>query len=147
VTQYHVHLPLVLRNAPYQLGGQNPAPRHEAGISRLKGATAITQTPAADTIALVASEPEHCLDCFRMIRPGETYHLGKNGTVLCPMCVSGLLTATPDPTNLPSGLIRERGRFETLYRAGYAIPPELPTSVCGAGTVSPRPGALSRSPQ
>lgn len=34
---------------------------------------------------------KHCLDCFRLIRPGEVYHEGKDGTVLCPNCVSNLL--------------------------------------------------------
>jgi hypothetical protein len=40
---------------------------------------------------LTAAHPEHCLDCFRLIHPGETYYLGKDGTVLCPNCVSDLL--------------------------------------------------------
>ena len=45
-----------------------------------------------DTLALIATEPEHCIDCFRLICPGETYHLGKDGTILCPNCVSNLLS-------------------------------------------------------
>jgi hypothetical protein len=51
----------------------------------------ITQNLSSITGAMTATKLEHCLDCFRLIRPGETYHLGKDGTVLCPMCVSDLL--------------------------------------------------------
>ena len=51
----------------------------------------MTQVAASHTIALTATQPEHCLDCFRLIRPGETYHLGRDDTVLCPNCVSNLL--------------------------------------------------------
>jgi hypothetical protein len=51
----------------------------------------MTQTLDRDVPALRATDPEHCLDCLRLIRPGETYHLGKDGTVLCPNCVSNLL--------------------------------------------------------
>ena len=51
----------------------------------------MTQTLSTDTIPRIAREPEHCLDCFCLIRPGEAYHLGKDGTVLCPMCISDLL--------------------------------------------------------
>jgi hypothetical protein len=32
----------------------------------------MTQTPASSTIALIATDPEHCLDRFRLVRPGET---------------------------------------------------------------------------
>ena len=39
------------------------------------------------TIALIATEPEHCLDCFRLIRPGETYHQGKK-TACSVQCAS-----------------------------------------------------------
>ena len=42
-------------------------------------------------IAMMGAEPEHCLDCIRLIRPGETYHQGSYGTVLCPNCFSDLL--------------------------------------------------------
>jgi hypothetical protein len=34
----------------------------------------MTQTLRSNTIALIATSPVHCLDCFRLIRPGETYH-------------------------------------------------------------------------
>jgi hypothetical protein len=51
----------------------------------------MTQDLASDTLALIATEPEHCIDCFRLIRPGETYHQGKDNTVLCPTCFSNLL--------------------------------------------------------
>jgi hypothetical protein len=40
---------------------------------------------------LIATEPEHWLDCFLLIRPGETYYQGKDSTVLCPNSMSDLL--------------------------------------------------------
>jgi hypothetical protein len=51
----------------------------------------VTQNLPGDILAPTATDPEHCLDCFRLIRPGEFYHQGKDGTVLCPNCVSDLL--------------------------------------------------------
>ena len=51
----------------------------------------MTQTLLSDSIALIASEPGQCLDCFRLIGPGETYHQGQDDSVLCPTCVSNLL--------------------------------------------------------
>jgi hypothetical protein len=51
----------------------------------------MTEDLLRDTLALVATQPEHCVDCFRLIRPGETYHQGKDNTVLCPTCFSNLL--------------------------------------------------------
>ena len=51
----------------------------------------MTRALSRDTNALIATDPEHCLDCFRLIRPGETYYQGKDDTVLCPNCVNDLL--------------------------------------------------------
>lgn len=51
----------------------------------------MTECSPSDTRALTATAPEHCLDCFRLIRPGETYYPGEDDTVLCPICVSNLL--------------------------------------------------------
>jgi hypothetical protein len=51
----------------------------------------MTQDLASDALALIATDPEHCLECFRLIHPGETYHQGKDNTVLCPTCFSNLL--------------------------------------------------------
>ena len=71
----------------------------------------------------MATEPKHCLDCFRLIRLGETYHLSGDGTVLCPMCASDLLIGEDFETikaigqvavDYGSGLIR-------LRREGAAI--------------------------
>ena len=49
------------------------------------------ESRAHDIQALTATSPEHCLDCFRLIRPGETYYPGQDDAVLCPNCVSDLL--------------------------------------------------------
>lgn len=53
--------------------------------------TALKQTTATETTALIATLPEYCRDCFRLIRPGETYPRGKDGTVQCPSCAKSLL--------------------------------------------------------
>lgn len=51
----------------------------------------MTQTHPADTLTLIASHPDQCLDCFRLIRPREMYYQGKDNTVLCPTCHGSLL--------------------------------------------------------
>ena len=33
------------------------------------------ETPTDDLPGFVAGEPEHCHDCYRLIRPGQTYFL------------------------------------------------------------------------
>ena len=45
---------------------------------------------AIDIIALTAQDPELCLYCFRLFRPGETYHQGSDDMVLCPNCPGDL---------------------------------------------------------
>ena len=50
----------------------------------------MAESPAHAVPARTATERDHCLDCFRLIRPGETYHLGNDDTVLCPNCVGDL---------------------------------------------------------
>ena len=47
-------------------------------------------TPTDDKPGFVAEEPEHCHDCCRLIRPGQTYHQRADNTVLCPSCFSSL---------------------------------------------------------
>jgi hypothetical protein len=39
----------------------------------------------------MATQPEHCLDCFQLASPGYTLYQGRENTVLCPICVSNLL--------------------------------------------------------
>jgi hypothetical protein len=46
----------------------------------------MTDTPTDDTPGFVAEEPEHCHACFRLIRPGQTYYLTIENTVLCTDC-------------------------------------------------------------
>ena len=76
-----------------------------------------------DQSGFVAEEPDHCLDCFRLIHPGETYYPGEDDTVLYPNCVSDLHISGDFDTihatekiavDYGSGLIRMR-------RAGAAI--------------------------
>jgi hypothetical protein len=57
----------------------------------------MTGTPNADHPGFVASEPEHCSACFRLIRPGQTYYLTIENTVLFADCALG------------EGVIRVRG--------------------------------------
>jgi hypothetical protein len=35
----------------------------------------MTDTPNDDQPGFVAEKPEHCFACFRLIRPGQTYHM------------------------------------------------------------------------
>jgi hypothetical protein len=35
----------------------------------------MTDTPTDDLPGFVAEEPEHCHDCYRLIRPGQKYFL------------------------------------------------------------------------
>ena len=82
----------------------------------------MTRNSPGEVTALTATAPEHCFDCFRLIRPGETYYPGEDGTVLCPNCVSDLLIGEDFDTiqatdqvavDYGGGLIRVR-------REGYA---------------------------
>jgi hypothetical protein len=64
----------------------------------------MTDTPNSDNPGLVVVGPKHCLDCFQLIRPGESCYPGRGGRVLCPMCVSDLLIVTHPTPGLPSRL-------------------------------------------
>ena len=46
----------------------------------------MTDTPNDDKPGFVAKEPEHCFACFRLIRPGQTYHMTIDFEVLCVDC-------------------------------------------------------------
>jgi hypothetical protein len=47
----------------------------------------MTETPADDQPGFAAEEPEHCHDCHRFIRPGQTYYLTIEQAVVFPDCV------------------------------------------------------------
>ena len=90
----------------------------------------MTQTPVVGIHPLTATDPEHCLDCFRLVRPGETYHLGKDGTVLCPNCFSNLLIGEDCETiqvteqvsvDYGGGLIRVRREGAAIIVAPGAV--------------------------
>jgi hypothetical protein len=46
----------------------------------------MTETPADDQPGFVAEEPEHCHDCYWLIRPGQGYFLTIEQAVVCPDC-------------------------------------------------------------
>jgi hypothetical protein len=39
-----------------------------------------------NTLTLIAQRAEHCIACYRLIHPGETYHQTAENTVLCQGC-------------------------------------------------------------
>jgi hypothetical protein len=46
----------------------------------------MTETPNDDKPGFVAEEPVHCLVCFHLIPPGQTYYLTIEHEVLCADC-------------------------------------------------------------
>jgi hypothetical protein len=46
----------------------------------------VIETPTDDRPGFVAEEPDHCHDCYRLIRPGETHYLTIKQVVVCPEC-------------------------------------------------------------
>ena len=46
----------------------------------------MSKSPTDDKPGFVAEEPEHCHACYRLIRPGQTYYLTIENTVLCTDC-------------------------------------------------------------
>ena len=46
----------------------------------------MTDTLTDDMPGFVGEEPEHCHACYRLIRPGQTYYLTIEDTVLCADC-------------------------------------------------------------
>jgi hypothetical protein len=70
------------------------------------------QAVSGESTALIVTDPEHCLDCSRLIRPGETYYLGQDDTVLCPTGVSDLLNGEDFET------IQETERVAVDYGGG-----------------------------
>jgi hypothetical protein len=43
-------------------------------------------SPNDDKPGFVAEKPEHCFACYRLIRPGQIYHLTIDFEVLCEDC-------------------------------------------------------------
>jgi hypothetical protein len=85
----------------------------------------VVLAPAEDTLGLIASAPEHYLDCFRLIRPGERYYQGKDNTVLCPTCHGSLLIGEEFGTvTTASGLAVDYGGWVdqgALGWGGYSV--------------------------
>ena len=93
----------------------------------------MTQGQHEDTLARIATTPERCLDCLRLIRPGDNYHQGKDNTVLCPTCHGSLLIGEGFWTvTTASGLAVDYGGGVTRVRRE------------GAASVLPRSAGLLR---
>ena len=75
----------------------------------------MTETPNDDIPGFVAKEPEHCFACFRLIRPGQTYYLTIDGTVLCEDCA-----LTDHIIRVREDLVIEVKRERLLIRRGEA---------------------------
>lgn len=48
----------------------------------------MTKAPTIDLPGFVAEKPEHCHECYRLIRPGQRYMLTMEQAVVCPSCAS-----------------------------------------------------------
>jgi hypothetical protein len=72
-----------------------------------------------DTLPLIAQHPEHCFECFRLIRPGETYYQTAENTVLCQQCVrKGVSMEVLDTIQATDDLVVEVGEDRLRVRRG-----------------------------
>jgi hypothetical protein len=72
-----------------------------------------------DSLPLIAQHPEHCFECFRLIRPGETYYQTAENTVLCPECASkGASMEVLDTIQATDDLVVEMGDDRLRVRRG-----------------------------
>jgi hypothetical protein len=102
--------------ARVSLALQCPRVRGQRDHSEAKGSTALTETPTKVQPGFVAQEPEHCHDCYRLIRPGQRYFLTIEQAVLCPDCIR-----TSDSIRLAGGLSVEVGHDRLLVRRGSDV--------------------------
>jgi hypothetical protein len=65
---------------------QHPSADKQLNDYEGKGAAAMTETPTDDNPGFVAEKPVRCFACFRLIRPGQIYHLTIEHEVLCEDC-------------------------------------------------------------
>jgi hypothetical protein len=94
---------------------QYPAANVQRNHWEGKGATATTKSPTDDEPGFAAEEPEHCHDCYRLIRPGQRYFLTTEWAVVCP---DRLRKA--DTIRLVGGLTVEVGGDRLLVGRGSA---------------------------
>ena len=73
----------------------------------------MTKSPTDDLPGFVADEPEHCHDCYRLIRPGQRYFLTIEQAVVYPDCAEGA-----DAVRLAGGLTVEVGEDKLVVRRG-----------------------------
>lgn len=101
-----------------------------------KGATAKRDTPNDDKPGLVAEKPERCLSCYRLIKPGQTYHLTIEVEVLCEGCAlsEGVIWGRDDPAFevKPSCICLLGRHWMASARCGVSILPFQPERVAPA---------------
>jgi hypothetical protein len=72
-----------------------------------------------NTLPLIAQRPEHCFECFRLIRPGETYYQTAENTVLCQQCArKGASMEVLDTVQATDDLVVEVGDDRLRVRRG-----------------------------
>lgn len=78
---------------------------------------------AREMVSASAIAPDHCLDCYRLIRPGQRFYQGSGGTALCPTCHGRLLIGEEYRTlTTTSGLVVDYdGGLIRIRRDGAAI--------------------------
>jgi hypothetical protein len=84
----------------------------------------VTESPTDDLPGFTAEEPEHCHDCYRLIRPGQRYFLTIEDAVLCPDCAR-----RADAIRLARGLTVEIQEDRRLVGRGKAVVEVLPGEV------------------
>jgi hypothetical protein len=88
----------------------------------------MTGTCIVDTEELIAQHPEHCYECYRLIRPGETYHQMAEFTVLCLECASKKVEVF-DTVQASDDLLVEVGDGSMRVRRGDAVVVVYPAEV------------------
>jgi hypothetical protein len=78
----------------------------------------------ADLPGFAAQEPEHCHDCYRLIRRGERCFLTREQAIVCPDCIGA-----SDAIRLTGGLTVEVGEDRLLVRRGSAVVEVFPHEV------------------
>jgi hypothetical protein len=84
----------------------------------------MTKNPTDDQPGFLAEHPEHCHDCYRLIRPGQSYFLRMEQAVVCPDCIGAA-----DAIRLSGGLTVEVEEDRLLVRRGSAAVEVFPYEV------------------
>lgn len=91
----------------------------------------MTETPNDDKPGSVAEKPEHCHTCYRLIQPGQTYHLAIGQAILCEGCIrmAGAIRVTDAWSG--SMVWAMSGRWRWSRWIEMALPPRR---ACGKAT-------------